>query len=196
MLSHTSGWLRAGRTRERSSGTGRGKIFSSQSRQDWLWGPPKPPVEWVARALSTGVSGWGFKLTTHPQLMPRSKIRGSISHLSSWRSVQSVKHSNIFTFPVLMRTKPVSKEYILTIYVCGYRRDLDWWVELLTTHIHDSELQAITAQSLIYTLRTALHSDMRHSTSSDDFVPFWTESFLAEGWEYWVQFPCPVVLRS
>jgi hypothetical protein len=35
--------------------------------------------------------------------------------------------------------------------VCHYRRGFDWWMDLLTTYTHNSELQVITAPWLIYT---------------------------------------------
>jgi hypothetical protein len=38
-----------------------------------------------------------------------------------------------------------------------YRRGLDWWVDLLTTYTYNSELQVITALSLICTLYESLH---------------------------------------
>jgi hypothetical protein len=38
---------------------------------------------------------------------------------------------------------------IVTICVCYYRRGMDWWMDLLTTYTHHSELQVITALSLI-----------------------------------------------
>jgi hypothetical protein len=31
------------------------RIFSSPSRPDRLWGPPKPPIQWVPGAVSTAV---------------------------------------------------------------------------------------------------------------------------------------------
>jgi hypothetical protein len=36
--------------------------------------------------------------------------------------------------------------------VCDYRRGVDWWIDLLTTYTHHSELPVITALSLISTL--------------------------------------------
>jgi hypothetical protein len=43
---------------------------------------------------------------------------------------------------------------IVTIYICDYRRVMDWWVDLLTTYTctRYSELQIITTLSLIYTI--------------------------------------------
>jgi hypothetical protein len=62
------------------------RIFSSPRRPDRFWGPPS--------LLSIGYRGSfaGVKrpgLTTHPQLVPRSRIRGSIHplpHTPSWHS--------------------------------------------------------------------------------------------------------------
>jgi hypothetical protein len=43
--------------------------------------------------------------------------------------------------------------------MCDYRRGLDWWMYLLTTHKHDSELQQRTIRlSLISTLYKSLHA--------------------------------------
>jgi hypothetical protein len=44
---------------------------------------------------------------------------------------------------------------------CDYRRGLDWWMDLLTTYTYDSELQAITALSLIY----RLYKSLKHTQS-------------------------------
>jgi hypothetical protein len=38
------------------------------------------------------------------------------------------------------------------VYVCDDRRDMDWWLDLLTTYTHHSELKVITALSLIYAI--------------------------------------------
>jgi hypothetical protein len=37
--------------------------------------------------------------------------------------------------------------------MADYRRGMDWWMDLLTTYTRDLELQAITALSLMYTLK-------------------------------------------
>jgi hypothetical protein len=34
----------------------------------------------------------------------------------------------------------------------GYRRALDWWLDLLTTYTHHSEVQVTVTASLVYTL--------------------------------------------
>jgi hypothetical protein len=44
-------------------------------------GPTQPPIQWVPGALSPGQSGWGVKLTTHLQLVPRSRKCGSVRPL-------------------------------------------------------------------------------------------------------------------
>jgi hypothetical protein len=56
-----------------------------------------------------------------------------------------------------LSTKGLSSTYRnnnnnVTFWVCGYRRGMDWWMDLLTTCTHHSELQVITAPSLISTL--------------------------------------------
>jgi hypothetical protein len=45
--------------------------------------------------------------------------------------------------------------------MCDYRRGLDWWLDLLTTYKHNSELQAITAPPLISTI----HKSPQHPLS-------------------------------
>jgi hypothetical protein len=48
---------------------------------------------------------------------------------------------------------------IITVTCMGvYTRGLDWWMDLLTTYTHDSELQAITELSLIYSLFKSRHA--------------------------------------
>jgi hypothetical protein len=59
-------------------------LLSTSSRP--ILGPTKPPIQWVTGAISPG----GKNLTTRLQLLPRSRIRGSVQplpHTSSWRSV-------------------------------------------------------------------------------------------------------------
>jgi hypothetical protein len=44
---------------------------------------------------------------------------------------------------------------------CDYRRGVDWILDLLTTYIYDSELQAVTAPPLISTI----HKSPQHPLS-------------------------------
>jgi hypothetical protein len=50
---------------------------------------------------------------------------------------------------------------ILSRFRGDYRRGLDWWMDLLTTYTHDSELQAITATPIIPTV----HKSPQHTRS-------------------------------
>jgi hypothetical protein len=47
------------------------RIFSKSSRP--ALGSTQTPIQWVRGALSQWESGWGVKLTTHLQLVPRSR---------------------------------------------------------------------------------------------------------------------------
>jgi hypothetical protein len=61
--------------------------FSISSRP--AMGSTQPPIKWVPGAPSRGLSGRGVNLTTHLQLVPRSRKCGSIHplpHTSSWRN--------------------------------------------------------------------------------------------------------------
>jgi hypothetical protein len=51
------------------------------------------------------------------------------------------------------------KEYkLMSRFIYNNTRGMDWWMDLLTTYTHDSELGVITAQSLISTLYKSLHT--------------------------------------
>jgi hypothetical protein len=65
------------------------RISSSPRHLDQLWGPPNLLSSGYQGALSSGVKRPGRELTTHIQLLLRSRKCGSIhplSHMPSWRS--------------------------------------------------------------------------------------------------------------
>jgi hypothetical protein len=76
------------------------RIFSSPRRPVRLWGSPSLLSNGYWGLFPRGESGRGVTLTTHLQLAPRSRKRGSIHplpHTSSWRSAYLVKHRDNFT---------------------------------------------------------------------------------------------------
>jgi hypothetical protein len=67
----------------------RSRIFSSPSCPDRLWGPPNLLFNGYRGFFPRGLSGRVVKLTTHLQLVLRSRKRASIysiPHTPSWRS--------------------------------------------------------------------------------------------------------------
>jgi hypothetical protein len=52
--SRYSDWLRAGRPRDQSSSTSRGKIFILSSSSGPVLGPTQPPIQWVPGAVPRG----------------------------------------------------------------------------------------------------------------------------------------------
>jgi hypothetical protein len=84
--------IRAGRPGDRGSIPGRGeRIFPAASVSRPSLGPSQPPVQLVYGALSPGVKrGRGMTLTTHPHLVPRSKMSRNYKLLSTQASSLSV----------------------------------------------------------------------------------------------------------
>jgi hypothetical protein len=77
------------------------RIFSSPRRPDRLWDPPSLLSNGYRGLFPRGQSGQGVKLTTHLQLVPRSRKRGSIHplpHTPSWRRAWLVKRRDNVTF--------------------------------------------------------------------------------------------------
>jgi hypothetical protein len=73
-LSRYSDWLQAGQPRDLSSSPGRSKIFLLSKWSRPTLGPTEPSIQWVLGALSPGVKRRDVKLTTHLQLVPRSRL--------------------------------------------------------------------------------------------------------------------------
>jgi hypothetical protein len=76
-----SDWLWAGRQSGRSSSPGRVKSSFSPRRRDRLWCPPSLLTNGYGGLFPRGLSGRGVKMTSHLQLVPRSRKYGSIHPL-------------------------------------------------------------------------------------------------------------------
>jgi hypothetical protein len=78
-LSQYSVWLRTGQPGDRGSIPGRGeRIFPLTSVSRPALGPTQPHVQWIPGVLSPEVKrGRGMTLTTHPHLVPRSRMSRS-----------------------------------------------------------------------------------------------------------------------
>jgi hypothetical protein len=119
--SRDSDWLRDGRPRSRSSSPSSVKniLFSMSSRP--ALGPTQPPIHWVQEDFLLGWSGRGVKLTTHLQLVPRSRKLESIpphSYKLSWRSAKLVKLRNNFTLSSHFSIRRKSGvQYITVVYL-------------------------------------------------------------------------------
>jgi hypothetical protein len=72
-------WLRAGQLGDRGSIPDRGeRIFPVTSVSRPALRPTQPPVQWVPGVLSPGVKRCrGVTLTTHPHLVPGSRVSRS-----------------------------------------------------------------------------------------------------------------------
>jgi hypothetical protein len=83
-----------------------------------------------------------------------------VSFFSWSMSSRDHPHFCIFLFPAISNT--------VMIEGCDCRWGLDWWMDLLTTCTHHSELQVITALSLISTLYKSLAHAKSSQSSLDD----------------------------
>jgi hypothetical protein len=74
-------------------------------------GSIQPPIQWSPGVIFRGYSGRGLKLTTHLQLVSRSRKCGSIHsllHAPPWRTAYLVKYRSNFTLPFLKITSLLS----------------------------------------------------------------------------------------
>jgi hypothetical protein len=88
-LSWYSNWLHAGRQRSKSSCPSRVTNFLFTTSFKLALGPTQPHIQWVPELVPRAQSGRGLKLTTHLQLVSRSRKCRSIHplpHMASWRS--------------------------------------------------------------------------------------------------------------
>jgi hypothetical protein len=75
-------------------------FLSSPRRTDRFWGPPSVLSNGYRGIFPGGYNDRGVEVTSHLQLVTRSRIHGSIHplpHTSSWRSARLVKHRDNFT---------------------------------------------------------------------------------------------------
>jgi hypothetical protein len=72
-------------------------LFTTKSRAALVstW----PPIQWIPGALSLGVKRLGVKLTTHLNLLPRSRVCGVIPPLPQYAFMAwFLEHRDNFTF--------------------------------------------------------------------------------------------------
>jgi hypothetical protein len=89
------------------------RIFPVVSVSRQVLGPTQPSVRWVPGVLSPGVKrGRGVTLTTHPHLVPRSRMsRSYTSSLPSASMACSGTAFNYLHIPSLSRYLPTSSRY-------------------------------------------------------------------------------------
>ena len=98
--------LGTGHSRNHGSIASNGKrSFSYSKCTDWLLGPPSL-LSMGTRALSPGVEWWRMKLTTHPHLVQRLRMSGTIPSLPT--CLHGVQEDN-FTFIKITTSK--NKKY-------------------------------------------------------------------------------------
>jgi hypothetical protein len=92
------------------------RIFSSPRLPDRSWGPPNLLPNGHRGLFPLGESGRGVKLTTHFQLVPRSRKYGSpLPHAPSWRSAKST--GQLYLYLYLNISVSVFAQYA---YLCFY----------------------------------------------------------------------------
>jgi hypothetical protein len=113
-----TGWMIGG------SNPGRGwEFFSSPPCPERLWSPPILLSKGYQGLFRWGWNGRGVKLTTHLQLVPRSRMSGAISPLPqyvfiAWWSVKSTGTTLPFTLACLSYFFPFRGRMFLLNKIC------------------------------------------------------------------------------
>jgi hypothetical protein len=96
------------------------------------------------------------------------------SVFSSIRNCSSLIYLFVVYLKAKLITRSIRRRINVVMCMCDCRRGLDWWLDLLTTYTHNSELQVITGPPLsfflvccVFTSRSLVTSpNSRHSSAS------------------------------
>jgi hypothetical protein len=170
--SRYSDWLRAGRPRGRSSSPGRVKDFVQSGSEvhptsypmgtggsfpggeaagawSWLlsssWCRGQENVDLYINSPYTFIA-WCLIRRAHGQLYLYLCLPNFTAHSPEYRNLYNHNREVIRSHLLHIVS------YYHDIGVCDYRRGMYWWMDLLTTYAHDSELQVNTALSVISTI--------------------------------------------
>jgi hypothetical protein len=101
-------WLQTGQPGDRGSIPGRGKrICPLASVSRLALGTTQPPVQWIPGCLSPGLRrGRGVMLTTHPHLVPRSRMSKRYTRLplSAFMACGGTALSSDMTIVIVFKT--------------------------------------------------------------------------------------------
>jgi hypothetical protein len=106
------------------------KDFSCRLCPDQLWGPSSL---WVTRSIPGGKARWGVTLSTHPHLVPRSRMSRSYNSSPPWHL-----HDSSGTYFTLLQWGVVIYKIRLTsvwywnpnLQLSIYDEDNRWWVNV------------------------------------------------------------------
>jgi hypothetical protein len=124
-----------------------------------------------------------MKLTTHPQLVPRSRKCGSIHplpHTPSWRSAELVKHRDNFTFTCIPRSGYLFRKY--SRFLFGFILCLKWSVKKIKklrsvnlieefySFVHQWLYSPLLGAGIFFSFVIFLYTDGRNPWTSDQPV--------------------------
>jgi hypothetical protein len=121
--------------------------------------PSHLPAGWTA-LLSLGICN--LSLEPRAALVPKVSL-GCLHALVVSSCKMSVQHSKLCLARYSKSLFWPCFTSILSRFWSDYRQGLDWWMDLLTTYTHDSELQTRMSLSLIYTLYKSLQQMLSFS---------------------------------